>query len=761
MERSVVGAARTVPELLAPAGGPDALRAAVAAGADAVYLGLGTLNARAANSGFTLEELRCGSTLAHAHGARVYVTLNVYVHDDELDGAVALARKAVTAGADAFIVADAGLCLRLRAEIPGVELHLSTQAGVQDANGALLAARELGAARVTCARELRLDELADLCAAGVPVEAFCHGAICICYSGACGFSAIASAYSPSARRSHASVRSALHSGQSDRPGEGEGEGACEHEGDGLRNDAAFLSSRRSANRGDCTQPCRIAHALVDGEGHVLAGGSDAPAGDRLLCPRDNCSIRHIPELVRAGVSALKIEGRMKNPDYVFNVVRCYRAALDAVAAGRELGTDELDALEAQLARSFNRGFTDAYLRGGSGSELMSTERAINQGLCVGKVVARCYQEVTVAFERAVHAGDTLEIRSTPGPDAAPDVPKRWPMVPCPADAPAGGELAVPCKRKVEVGSAVHVVRSVDMLGAAADAVAAMAAEEDRLCAEAACPAHKASSVSASASDPAPTYASACKPCADVHKTAVLDRRAPASAGFVEEGDPGATACYGRLVTMPDEAARLLAGQDHGVPADVCVPAYALLEDPSAWEALLDRLTVILDEVNRAADVSRVRELCFRSAAVVCHNLGQIDLARTAGVPWEAAAPISVWNAETARWLHGLGARRIWLPDELSAGEVAAIARKLVGTVPLGRALTDAPTLMVTEHCLLTAEGPCAGESDPVACASCPRRLASLRGERFLMEADGVRLPVRVDALGRTRIFGPVLHMCQE
>ena len=747
MERSVVGAARAVPELLAPAGGPDALRAAVAAGADAVYLGLGTLNARAANSGFTLEELRCGCTLAHAHGARVYVTLNVYVHDDELDGAVALAREAASAGADAFIVADAGLCLRLQAEMPSVELHLSTQAGVQDARGALLAARELGAARVTCARELRLDELADLCAAGVPVEAFCHGAICVCYSGACGFSALASAYSPSARRSRASVRPALHSGQSDRSGEGEGGVACEREGDGVRGDVASLSSRRSANRGDCTQPCRIAHALVDGEGHVLAGGSDAPAGDRLLCPRDYCSIRHIPELVRAGVAALKIEGRMKNPDYVFNVVRCYRAALDAVTAGKELGADEFDALEAQLARSFNRGFTDAYLRGSSGSELMSTERAINQGLCVGKVVARRYQEVTVAFERAVHAGDTLEIRSTPGPDAAPDVPKRWPMVPCPADAPAGGELAVPCKRKVEVGSAVHVVRSVDMLGAAADAVAAMAAEEDRLC--------------AGTVNPAPTYASMDKPCADVHKMTVSGRKTSASAGLVEEERLGAAARGRHVATMPDEAARLLAGQDHGIPADVRVPAYALLEDPSAWEALLDRLTVILDEVNRAADVSRVRELCFRSASVVCRNLGQIDLARTAGVPWEAAAPISVWNAETARWLHGLGARRIWLPDELSAGEVAAIARKLVGTVPLGRALTDAPTLMVTEHCLLTAEGPCAGESDPVACASCSRRLASLRDERFLLEADGARLPVRVDVLGRTRIFGPVLRMCQE
>ena len=414
--------AGALPELLAPAGSPDALRAAVAAGADAVYLGLGTWNARAANGGFSLADLRRGCMLAHAHGVRVYVTLNVYLHDDELDGAVALAASARSAGADAFIVADAGLCLRLHERMPDAELHLSTQAGVQDAGGALLAVRELGVSRVTCARELALDELDALCRAGVSVEAFCHGAICICYSGACSFSALTRpAGSPSNRRSRTSVRVAPLSGQSARPGEGGGE-----------------NGRRSANRGDCTQPCRIAHALVDGEGRVLVGGPDALTGDRLLCPRDYCSIRHIPELVRAGVAALKIEGRMKNPDYVFNVVRCYRAALDAVATGHPLEGDALDELEAQLARSFNRGFTDAYLRGRSGAGLMSLERSINQGVPVGRVVERRYQEAVVAFDRAVAAGDTLEIRSTPGPDAAPDVPKRWPMVPCPIRCRSGG-----------------------------------------------------------------------------------------------------------------------------------------------------------------------------------------------------------------------------------------------------------------------------------------------------------------------------------
>ena len=675
-----------VPELLAPAGSPDALRAAVAAGATAVYLGLGELNARAANNGFTLEELRRGCMLAHARGVRVYVTLNVYVRDRELDDAVAHAAAARAAGADALIVADAGLCRRLRRELPEAELHLSTQAGVQDAGGALLAARELGVTRVTCARELSAAELAELCCAGVPVEAFCHGAICICYSGACTFSA-------------------------HRRG-------------------------RSANRGDCTQPCRMAHALADATGRVLAGGPDAPAGDRLLCPHDYLGIRHIAELTRAGVAAFKIEGRMKNPDYVFNVVRCYRVAIDAVASGRPLADDALDELEAQLARSFNRGFTDAYLRGRSDGELMSTERAINQGLRVGRVAARRYQEAVVAFERAACAGDTLEIRSTPGADAAPDVPKRWPMVPCPANAAAGEELVVPCKRKVEVGSAVHVVRSVDVLQEAASAVAVLAAEEGRLCGW-------MGTVSEADADPGTGAA----PRGRRREAAVSSPDEVAELEFMARG-----AVVGNSVL----AAALLRERP-GV--EVRVPAYTLLEDEGAWEPLIPRLTVVLDEVHRAGDVAHARALCTRAAAVVCRNLGQIDLVRAAGVPWEAAAPISVWNAQTARWLHGLGARRVWLPDELSDKEAAAIARELAGTVPLGRGLLGAQQLMVAEHCLLVSEGPCAGEGriDASACVACSRRLASLRGERFLVEGDGARLPVRVDAHGRTRIFSQPLR----
>ena len=204
---------RTLPELLAPAGSLDAFYAAVAAGADAVYCGLGAFNARASAQDIEPGSFARAVALAHAHGVRVYVTCNVYLREGELEEAVGLARTAVAAGADALIVADPGFVQALRREIPGVEIHLSTQTGVMSAAGVEYVARELGVERVTCSRELSLDELSALCATGVHIEAFCHGAICICYSGACAYSA--------------------------------------------------LRRGRSANRGDCTQPCRVPYDLQD------------------------------------------------------------------------------------------------------------------------------------------------------------------------------------------------------------------------------------------------------------------------------------------------------------------------------------------------------------------------------------------------------------------------------------------------------------------------------------------------------------------
>ena len=642
-ETGLDAAGAALPELLAPAGGLDQMLAAIAAGADAIYAGLGGFNARVSAHGFTDDEFARGCAVAHAHGVRVYVTLNVFVFDDELSDAVALGVHALELGADALIVADAGLACALRAAIPGVEIHLSTQAGVHSEGAVRLAADELGVERVTTARELAVDEIAALCATGVPIEVFCHGAICIGYSGACEFSA--------------------------------------------------LRRGRSAMRGDCTQPCRLAYDLVDEAGQSVV----AVEGDRLLCPRDYLGIAHLPELVDAGVASLKIEGRMKNPDYVFNVVRVWRRALDMLCDGA-WDPGAVEELERELGRSFNRGFTDAYLRGRSGAELMSFERAINQGVRVGRLVAVGHEEVTVELDAAVAAGDTLEIRFYPGVDARPDVPKRWPQVPCPVDAAAGKRVVVHCKRKVDTGCEVYLIRSAGVLEQTATALERMHAEADAVV-----PAARAVEVLP-------------------FEGSVVAGDVPA-AGLAESAEQGALA---RMFF-----------------------AWELMDADPCDELDLSDATVVLDEVCRGGDVERTRSLMQRAGRVVCRNLGQAAMARELGVAFDVAAPVFCANRATLVWLRGLGAGRVYLPAELLGNDAERIAELAAEPGVLGPVDADRPELMVCEHCLLTAEGVCATDATgQVRCRDCLRR----RQVRYLVERDGTRLPVAIDACGRTRIF---------
>lgn len=638
------GAAESaLPELLAPAGGLDQMLAAIAAGADAVYAGLGGFNARVSAHGFTDDEFARGCAVAHAHGVRVYVTLNVFVFDDELADAVALGAHAHALGADALIVADAGLACALRAAIPGVEIHLSTQAGVHSEGAVRLAADELGVERVTTARELTVDEIASLCATGVPIEVFCHGAICIGYSGACEFSA--------------------------------------------------LRRARSAMRGDCTQPCRLAYDLVDEAGESVV----AVEGDRLLCPRDYLGIAHLPELIGAGVASLKIEGRMKNPDYVFNVVRVWRRALDMLRDG-VWDAAAVSALERELGRSFNRGFTDAYLRGRSGAELMSFERAINQGVRVGHLVTVGHEEVTVELDAAVAAGDMLEIRFYPGADARPDVPKRWPQVPCPVNAAAGERVVVHCKRKVDAGCEVYLIRSAGVLEQTATVLKHMRAEAD-----AAAPVARAVEV------------------------------------LPFEG--ALTVC-----DVPEEA--LAEPAEQGAFAHT-VFAWQLMDTDPYGELDLSDAIVLLDEVCRAGDVERTRSLMRRAGRVICRNLGQVAMARELGVTFDVAAPVFCANRATLNWLRRLGAGRVYLPAELLGSDAERVAELAACPGVLGPVDADRPELMVCEHCLLTAEGTCATDATgQVHCRDCQRR----RQTRYLVERDGTRLPVAIDACGRTRIF---------
>lgn len=362
-------------ELLAPAGNMECLHAAVKAGADAVYLGAGHFNARRGADNFSLENLAEACDYAHLRGVKIYLTLNTVVLPSELPDALELARQAYRCGVDAFIVQDIGISIELSRIMPDVEIHVSTQMNIHDEDG-LRAAAALGATRVTLARELSLAEIARLHELaeelGVELESFAHGALCICYSGQCFMSS--------------------------------------------------LVGGRSANRGRCAQACRLPYELHN---RALRKTLDAP-GEHLLSPKDLCTANLIPELLQAGVASLKIEGRMKSPEYVQAVVGVYRAVIDRVEAA--IARDGIDSVVASdapelraseeemsvLSEAFSRGFTTAYLKGKRGNEIMSYGRPNNRGVFVGRVAKVREGLVFIDPETELHVGDLIEFWTNRG-----------------------------------------------------------------------------------------------------------------------------------------------------------------------------------------------------------------------------------------------------------------------------------------------------------------------------------------------------------
>ena len=355
---------RHKPELLAPAGGRAQLEAAVWAGADAVYFGLSDgLNARIRATSFAADELASTMDYLHERGVRGYLTLNTLVYDEELATAEDLVRRAALAGVDALIVQDIGLARLARAVAPRLPLHASTQMSVTDAAGVASAAA-LGARRVVLGRELSIDEIAAVVHEGTTqVEVFVHGALCVSYSGQC-FSSEA-------------------------------------------------WGGRSANRGQCAQACRLPYGLV-------VDGRLRDQGDLnyLLSPQDLMGIELLPRLVRAGVHAFKIEGRLKGPDYVHATVTAYREAIDTIWADHLAGRTVADErpLEVtqrrRLAQVFSRGqdvgadgLTPGFLLGPRHQSLVIGRNPRHRGLLIGRVTGVGRRGVSVQLLGPVKRGD--------------------------------------------------------------------------------------------------------------------------------------------------------------------------------------------------------------------------------------------------------------------------------------------------------------------------------------------------------------------
>jgi len=343
-----------IPELLAPAGSLDAVRAALANGADAVYLGAERFNARDEGAQLTLDEVAEACRLAHERGRRIYLTLNILTKPAELADSLMFLGEAIDRGVDAAIVQDVGLVRLIQRVYPGFEIHGSTQMTVHDDTGARVMA-ELGIDRVVLARENTLDDIRAIHAA-VPelgLESFVHGALCISYSGQCYMSG--------------------------------------------------MISERSANRGSCAQSCRKDYVLTDLDSHEEL--------DRgyLISAKDLAATDHLAEIADAGIGCLKVEGRKKRPEYVATVTSGYRSFLDRLAAGDRTAPSP-EAVE-PLVQIYSRGFTGGMYGGRAGRTYITREHPDNRGRELGVVTGHRGKELIVEVSSPLQVGDGVGFES--------------------------------------------------------------------------------------------------------------------------------------------------------------------------------------------------------------------------------------------------------------------------------------------------------------------------------------------------------------
>ncbi len=745
------------PELLAPAGGPEPFYAALAAGADAIYCGMGAFNARRKADNFTDESFEAACRAAHLAGSRVYVTVNIVIKDEEMSEALSLVDRCWRLGADAFIIQDWGLFFEIRRLMPEVETHISTQANIHDARGTAWC-KEAGADRVTLSRELSIDEIAIIHdAVDIELEVFSHGAICFCYSGVCLLS-------------------------------------------------SFTSRGRSANRGMCAQPCRLPYELIDETGRSWS----KPGRERALCPRDTCTADMLPRLLDAGAHALKLEGRMKAPDYVHSIVSTYRAQLDDILAGREISDETVQARYRQLKRCFNRDFTSEYQEGRSGDEMMSYERSNNRGQIVGEVLGskplgntkglkpddkrRRAAWTKLRLSEPVSKGDLLELRHD-------DEFDQFLTAIAPEDAQAGDIIECRTARPMPAGALVRLIRSQAALDAAEAAlkrpVARKRAVDVRVVAHLGQPfaveltciddptlsgraegfmVEAAKTRAVSAEDLVEHVGRmGSSPFEAVSFDIQLDEGCGLGFSAVHKVRAAACEALERAILAPyaERVNHLMVQSDPVCPADlndlgeVCALVTSLNAAAAARKAGAARvyMTVddllaeglspascsaegvipVLDEVSREADHERLDPWFTPGAPAAVGTISELALGAEIGSVVELRSCIPVHNVPCMRELAARGAHAAWLSPELTLAEIERIAPQR-GEMTLGLMVLGVPRVMTSEHCILQVAGACIHD-----CANCRLRVRDFK----LKNIDGRMLPVRTGLNGRSRLYDGV------
>ena len=622
-------------ELLSPAGSLDALHAAVCNGADAVYLGVDAFNARHGARNFTLDELPDVVRYCHVRGVAVHLTLNTLVTDREMPDAAEYIAAAARAGVDAFIVQDLGMVSLCHQIAPKVALHASTQMSLHSLEGVREAA-ELGLSRAVLARELPRDAIAFICRnSPIEIEVFVHGALCMCYSGQCYMSSVI--------------------------------------------------GRRSGNRGQCAQPCRLPYGYGRFEDKYP------------LSLRDNCLIRYLGELDRMGVASIKIEGRMKRPEYVATVTGIYREALD----GADVGRGQMEALRAAFSR---QGFTQGYYEGAPGRQMFGTRLPEQENKALLQSARATYesiepQRVPVQFYAIAARGQNLMVAAQ---DGNGNICKAQGDVPQEAERRAitPEELAA---RLSKTGGTPYVcqgVRSVVDPG-----LSVSAAELNRLRREVL-----------------------------AHLSAVRGRRAAPEIGKYHEpvkfsgqkAQPVLTVSVLKAAQITPQMLRLK-------PAMIYAPLSEVLEEPALFRKLVkdeQPVAVTLPRVIRddetrelLGDLQDAAALGIRRALI--GNLGHLPLVLSRGMDPAADVGMNLFNARAAEQLLHLGFVSCTASFELSLPQLRDLSKPL----PMEMIVYGRLPLMLTENCLIkNRTGACTCHAGPV-------KLIDRMGEEFRVVRD--------------------------
>ena len=622
-------------EVLSPAGSSDALVAAVQNGADAVYLGYGSFNARMNAKNFTSEQLRQSVSYCHIRGVKVYLTLNTLVLDRELKAAAQVVLDAKNAGVDAILVQDLGVLQMVRQVAPDMPIHASTQMSVHNLEGVLKAA-EMGVSRVVLARELSRSQIAAICQASpIELEVFVHGALCMCHSGQCYMSA--------------------------------------------------MIGRRSGNRGQCAQPCRMSY------------GFDRSENRYPLSLKDNCLVSYLRDLERMGVACVKIEGRMKRAEYVAITTRIYKDA----AQGKPVTDQQIKTLRKVFSR---QGFTDGYYKGKIGADMFGTRQDEEQDRKLFAAARATYehsetQRVTVAMEMSVRYGYPTTL-------TAIDKDGNWAQVQ--GDMP---ELAV--SRPLDQAA---LAQRLSKSGGTPYAVSDVSLElEEGLILSAA-------SVNAMRREV-------------LDRLSALRGQVPETRTGVFSQPPVYTSVSGQPVyTVSVQTTEQLTRQLRiFCPALLYMPlSMAVSRDPAVTAALQSlRVAVVLPRVVLPGQWDAILQQLNQAWALgvrdaLVGNIGMIDPVRRVGFALHGDFGLNVFNSGSANTYAGMGLSSLTASFELTLPQI----RDLSKPVPTELIAFGRVPMMITENCVIHSRtGSC-------TCGSGSTNLVDRTGSRFPVMRDG-------------------------